>query len=259
MAEALAGKSSDPCVGKFLEFRIVRNPAQPDESKVPAIHDSQPRPRRTSPWRARASFEFNSGASQNQSNPIPLPHRRRRAVRPMGRQDRQYRGHAAMPDFGRISAAPQIWHARRSGHCATVAAAGTIPSTSTLKKARSWPATAAAATCRRAEKGRKDVYRLRPSGSVTITMQFRDWGGMFMEHCHNTVHEDNAMLLRWETKGRGAPFLRSAADAHLQHRRASRSYRRMKFFRRPEEPLERSVTRLGRPSALPIHCPAQSE
>ena len=29
-------------------------------------------------------------------------------------------------------------------------------------------------------------------------MQFRDFGGMFMEHCHNTVHEDNAMLLRWE-------------------------------------------------------------
>jgi manganese oxidase len=57
------------------------------------------------------------------------------------------------------------------------------------------------------EKGRKDVYRLRPSGSVTITMQFRDWGGMFMEHCHNTVHEDNAMLLRWETKGLGTPFL----------------------------------------------------
>ena len=48
------------------------------------------------------------------------------------------------------------------------------------------------------ERGRKDVYRLRPGGSITITMQFRDWGGMFMEHCHNTVHEDNAMLLRWE-------------------------------------------------------------
>jgi FtsP/CotA-like multicopper oxidase with cupredoxin domain len=57
------------------------------------------------------------------------------------------------------------------------------------------------------EKGRKDVYRLRPGGSVTLTMQFRDWGGMFMEHCHNTVHEDNAMLVRWETKGLGAPFL----------------------------------------------------
>jgi FtsP/CotA-like multicopper oxidase with cupredoxin domain len=58
------------------------------------------------------------------------------------------------------------------------------------------------------EKGRKDVYRLRPSGSVTLTMQFRDWGGMYMEHCHNTVHEDNAMLVRWEIDDGGAPFLR---------------------------------------------------
>ena len=63
------------------------------------------------------------------------------------------------------------------------------------------------------EKGRKDVYRLRPGGSVTITMQFRDWGGMFMEHCHNTVHEDNAMLLRWEIKGLGSSVPVSAPDA----------------------------------------------
>ena len=58
------------------------------------------------------------------------------------------------------------------------------------------------------EKGRKDVYRLRPGGSVTITLQFRDWGGMFMEHCHNTVHEDNAMLLRWEIDNRGTAALK---------------------------------------------------
>jgi hypothetical protein len=38
-------------------------------------------------------------------------------------------------------------------------------------------------------------------------MQFRDWGGMFMEHCHNTTHEDNAMLLRWEINEGQAPFL----------------------------------------------------
>jgi len=31
---------------------------------------------------------------------------------------------------------------------------------------------------------------------------------MFMEHCHNTVHEDNAMLLRWEIDDSGTPFLR---------------------------------------------------
>ncbi|MGE5325335.1 MAG: multicopper oxidase domain-containing protein, partial [Actinomycetota bacterium] len=46
-----------------------------------------------------------------------------------------------------------------------------------------------------------------PGGSVTLTIQFRDFGGMFMEHCHNTVHEDNAMLLRWDISKVGAPFL----------------------------------------------------
>jgi manganese oxidase len=48
------------------------------------------------------------------------------------------------------------------------------------------------------ERGRKDVYRLHPGGTVTITMQFREFAGMFMEHCHNTVHEDHAMLIRWD-------------------------------------------------------------
>ncbi|HYU48229.1 MAG TPA: multicopper oxidase domain-containing protein, partial [Terriglobales bacterium] len=47
---------------------------------------------------------------------------------------------------------------------------------------------------------------LRPNGTVVIRMQFRDWGGMFMEHCHNTMHEDNAMLMRWDV-GPGGPFL----------------------------------------------------
>jgi FtsP/CotA-like multicopper oxidase with cupredoxin domain len=51
------------------------------------------------------------------------------------------------------------------------------------------------------ERGRKDVYRLHPSGTVTLTMQFREFAGTFMEHCHNTVHEDNAMLIRWELGG----------------------------------------------------------
>ena len=52
------------------------------------------------------------------------------------------------------------------------------------------------------------MYRLRPGGSVTVSLQFRDFGGMFMEHCHNTVHEDNAMLMRWEIDDGGPPFLK---------------------------------------------------
>jgi FtsP/CotA-like multicopper oxidase with cupredoxin domain len=55
---------------------------------------------------------------------------------------------------------------------------------------------------------RKDVYRLHPNGgTVTLMIQFRDWGGMFMEHCHNTMHEDNAMLLRWDLDTGSSPFL----------------------------------------------------
>jgi hypothetical protein len=37
-------------------------------------------------------------------------------------------------------------------------------------------------------------------------MQFREFAGMFMEHCHNTTHEDHAMLLRYEVNGGLAPM-----------------------------------------------------
>ena len=43
---------------------------------------------------------------------------------------------------------------------------------------------------------RKDVWRLRPDGSVTIQVQFGEYGGSYVSHCHNTVHEDAAMLMR---------------------------------------------------------------
>ena len=43
---------------------------------------------------------------------------------------------------------------------------------------------------------RKDVWRLRESGSVTFQVQFGEYGGSYVNHCHNTVHEDFAMLMR---------------------------------------------------------------
>ena len=43
---------------------------------------------------------------------------------------------------------------------------------------------------------RKDVWRLRASGSVTFQIQFGEYGGSYVNHCHNTVHEDFAMLMR---------------------------------------------------------------
>ena len=45
---------------------------------------------------------------------------------------------------------------------------------------------------------RKDVWRLRSSGSVTFQVQFGEYGGSYVNHCHNTVHEDFAMLMRYQ-------------------------------------------------------------
>ncbi|HJZ30662.1 MAG TPA: multicopper oxidase domain-containing protein [Hyphomicrobiaceae bacterium] len=45
---------------------------------------------------------------------------------------------------------------------------------------------------------RKDVWRLGTSGdrSVTFQVQFGEYGGSYVQHCHNNMHEDFAMLQR---------------------------------------------------------------
>jgi len=54
---------------------------------------------------------------------------------------------------------------------------------------------------------RKDVYRLGPqddsTDEVEFAIRFREFAGTFMEHCHNTQHEDHAMLLRWDIEQPG--------------------------------------------------------
>ncbi len=48
------------------------------------------------------------------------------------------------------------------------------------------------------EAGRKDVYVLAPDDVVHIYMQFRDFTGRHVMHCHNLVHEDHEMMVRWD-------------------------------------------------------------
>jgi manganese oxidase len=54
---------------------------------------------------------------------------------------------------------------------------------------------------------RKDVYRIGPDAdslaSVEMAIHFREFAGTYMEHCHNTQHEDNSMLLRWDIEKPG--------------------------------------------------------
>ncbi|MBI6895790.1 multicopper oxidase domain-containing protein [Pseudomonas putida] len=54
---------------------------------------------------------------------------------------------------------------------------------------------------------RKDVYRIGAdadsSEEVEMAIRFREFAGTYMEHCHNTQHEDTSMLLRWDLEHPG--------------------------------------------------------
>ena len=43
---------------------------------------------------------------------------------------------------------------------------------------------------------RKDVFSLYQGDEMEIYVRFRDWLGNYALHCHNTVHEDHAMMAR---------------------------------------------------------------
>lgn len=47
--------------------------------------------------------------------------------------------------------------------------------------------------------GRKDVVWLGPKDEVQVFMRFRDFQGHYVMHCHNIVHEDHAMMIRWDS------------------------------------------------------------
>jgi FtsP/CotA-like multicopper oxidase with cupredoxin domain len=189
LATALAGTSPDPVVGKFLEFRIVA-PTQPDVSQVPST--LIPNPTFATGATKRRQFDFGSGAVQTATvSSTAFP-----AAQWGIRTDGNGPG-VLSADYGRISAAPtpgtrEVWTLANKGagwdHPVHIHfEEGQIQARDgSINNVPAW------------ERGRKDVYRLRPGGTVTLTMQFRDWAGTFMEHCHNTVHEDNAMLVRWD-------------------------------------------------------------
>jgi FtsP/CotA-like multicopper oxidase with cupredoxin domain len=60
---------------------------------------------------------------------------------------------------------------------------------------------------------RKDVYRIGSmddsGASVDVALRFREFAGSYMSHCHNTTHEDHAMMLRFDVENPGQlkPFL----------------------------------------------------
>ncbi|NQD92881.1 multicopper oxidase domain-containing protein [Pseudomonas sp. CrR25] len=48
------------------------------------------------------------------------------------------------------------------------------------------------------EQGRKDVFVLNEIASIRVLVRFRDFYGKYVMHCHNLIHEDHAMMVRWD-------------------------------------------------------------
>jgi hypothetical protein len=45
---------------------------------------------------------------------------------------------------------------------------------------------------------RRDIVLLLPGSEVKIFMRWKDFRGKYVMHCHNVVHEDHAMMIRWD-------------------------------------------------------------
>jgi hypothetical protein len=193
----------DPCVGKFLEFR-VREYAGRDLSMDPADYV----------------------AGRKKLLPLPRPsaselaHARHRTfdfVRSGGTDEKPWTiktdgGAAFGMDFSQVSAAPNIGElsADGLGHLEvwkiTTGGGWSHPIHSHFEEGIIL--TRDGAPPPEWEKwARKDVYRIGDgpdsSREIEFTIRFREFAGTYMEHCHNTQHEDTAMLLRWDIERPG--------------------------------------------------------
>jgi FtsP/CotA-like multicopper oxidase with cupredoxin domain len=54
---------------------------------------------------------------------------------------------------------------------------------------------------------RRDIANLGPRTEVTMFSRWPDFLGRYILHCHNIVHEDHAMMTRWDVVPRGQGFV----------------------------------------------------
>jgi FtsP/CotA-like multicopper oxidase with cupredoxin domain len=191
--------SCDPVVGKFMEIRVhayngvdlSMNPADYEEGKKKMV----PLPGFTAEELAGAkerTFEFTRGGDV-----APW------TVKTDGGQ--AYNATSVEGLFDRVSAAPdvgsvEIWHIRNGGQGWSHPVHIHFEEGQILQRGGKAPPMW--------EKGaRKDMYRIGPlpdsTDSVDVAIRVREFLGTYVEHCHNTQHEDHAMLLRWDSQNPG--------------------------------------------------------
>jgi FtsP/CotA-like multicopper oxidase with cupredoxin domain len=53
---------------------------------------------------------------------------------------------------------------------------------------------------------RRDVATILPGDEIKVYIRFSDFLGKYVMHCHNVVHEDHAMMVRWDIVEPGKGF-----------------------------------------------------
>src|SRR5262249_574453 len=202
LAQALAGSKDDPLVGPVLEFRVV--------SQIQSIDDPTLTNKATDPDLSQVPLVL------TQQIPIVTPVRQR--VVEFSRGNGDSRGpNGCTPDCGEAADFP--WVIKVNGQAAhsmnanriseLIPKPGEIEHWTYINGGGGWDHPIhlhfeEGVTMNRGNKPigptelnvRKDVWRLMPSGQVQFQVQFGEYGGSYVNHCHNTVHEDFALLMR---------------------------------------------------------------
>lgn len=213
LSEALKGTSDDPAVGAFLQFKVVSEVSSFDEpGQMNTMANSQDN-----------SVDF-STTSVRLTEPIPIvaPVRVREIEFKRGSGDsRETPDGQCIPECGEIEAFP--WTIRINGenthsmnanrisllipkpgeveHWVFVNGGGGWDHPIHLHFEEGVTIDRAGDPVHVTERGaRKDVWRLGTEGKRTVRVQVRfgDMGGSYVTHCHNTTHEDFAMIMRMQ-------------------------------------------------------------
>ena len=207
LAQALAGDPNDPCIGPILEFRVVGSvpsvdvpgvtllATTPDPSVVPNVLTQQIPI--VTPVRTRL-VEWGRSGEGDSRNPVTgqcTPDCPETAVFPWTVRVNGQAAHSMnanrisllIPKPGEI----EHWTYVNGGGGWDHPIHLHFEEGITINRGRDpIPATERLV--------RKDVWRLRSTGQRTVTfqIQFGEYGGSYVNHCHNTVHEDFALLMR---------------------------------------------------------------
>ena len=203
LAEALAGASPDPVVGPMLEFRVV---SQVQSIDAPGfVHKATNTDRSVVPL------------SLTEQIPIVAPTRTRVVEFGKGSSDSRLANGQCVPDCP--EGMPFPWTIKVNGQAAhsmnanrvslLIPKPGEVEHWTYINTGGGWDhpihlhfeegvtMNRGGATIGPGELlKRKDVWRTGASGRVQFQVQFGEFGGSYVNHCHNTVHEDFALLMR---------------------------------------------------------------